>query len=237
MSKLGAPDPARIAGRGLDGTFAGAVVLFDVDGTLVDSAPAITYCLARAIESVGVKPPTMEVLGADIGPPLEEALGSHGVPPESMEQAMATYRSRYATDGLERSVLYPGVAAMLAALQHAGARMATATSKRVAMATDVCRHVGILDHFEVIGGAGELDRLHKPEILAWTLDQLGGVVPGRTAMVGDRRFDVNGGTAHGLPTIGVTWGYGARDELLTAGAAALVETPAELAAALAAALA
>jgi phosphoglycolate phosphatase len=216
----------------LDGNLAdplnGAVVLFDVDGTLVDSAPAITHCLARAIESVGLEAPPMEALGADIGPPLEEALSAHGVPGEAMEQAKATYRSCYATEGLERSALYPGVAAMLADLGSAGLRMATATSKRVAMATDVCRHLGILDHFEVIGGADEWGRLHKPQILSWTLDQMGGAPVGRTAMVGDRRFDIEGGTAHGLPSIGVLWGYGTSTELQAAGAFMTVSEPGRL---------
>ena len=213
----------------LDGT----IVLFDVDGTLVDSAPAITHCLARAIESVGLVAPAVEVLGADIGPPLEEALAAHGVPAGSMEEAKATYRSSYATEGLERSELYPGVVGLLDALTSAGVRLATATSKRVPMATDVCRHLGILDHFEVIGGAGELDRLHKPEILAWTLERLGGSVPGRTVMVGDRRFDVAGGNALGLPTIGVLWGYGTAEELHGAGARITVDAPDALPVALA----
>ncbi|MEZ5382123.1 MAG: HAD hydrolase-like protein [Microthrixaceae bacterium] len=206
----------------------GAIVLLDVDGTLVDSAPAITFCLARAIEAVGLEAPPVEVLGADIGPPLEDALAAHGVPDEAMGIARNTYRRCYSEVGLDRSRLYPGVADTLAAMCSAGARLATATSKRVAMATEVCAHLGIVDSFEVIGGAGDLDRLHKPEILAWTLARLGGPVAGRTAMVGDRHFDVAGGLAHGLPSVGVTWGYGTEAELHQAGAAAVVDRPRDL---------
>ena len=175
----------------------GAIVLLDVDGTLVDSAPAITFCLARAIEAVGMEPPPVEVLGADIGPPLEDALASHGVPAEAMATARATYRRCYSEVGLDRSELYPEVADTLDLLCSAGARLATATSKRVAMATDVCAHLGILEYFEVIGGAGDLERLHKPEILAWTLEQLGGTLEGETAAwpMGCRRLESPGATA------------------------------------------
>ena len=211
----------------------GAIVLLDVDGTLVDSAPSITWCLARAIESVGMDAPSTEALAADIGPPLDDTLAAHGVPPAAIEAAKATYRSCYGTEGLERSVLYPGIADALAELRDGGARLATATSKRVAMAADVCRHLGIDEYFEVIGGAGEFDRLHKPEILAWTLDRLGGSVPGRTVMVGDRRYDVLGALAHDLPAVGVGWGYGTRAELFDAGAAAVLDAPGQLPAALA----
>lgn len=213
----------------------GSIILLDVDGTLVDSAPAITWCLARAIESVGLEAPSPDALAADIGPPLEDTLASHGVPGSALEAAKATYRSCYGTEGLDRSVLYPGIADALAELRRLGARLATATSKRVAMATDVCRHLGIDGYIEVIGGAGEFDRLHKPEILAWTLGRLGGELPGRTVMVGDRRYDVAGALALGLPAVGVGWGYGTRPELIEAGAAAVVDAPEQLPIALAAA--
>ena len=214
----------------------GSIILLDVDGTLVDSAPAITWCLARSIESIGMEAPPLEALAADIGPPLEDTLGAHGVPPAAIERAQATYRNCYAEEGLARSELYPGIADVLAELRAGGARLATATSKRVAMATDVCRHLGIGDHFEVIGGAGEFDRLHKPEILAWTLERMGGSAPGRTAMVGDRRYDVAGALAHGIPAVGVAWGYGTRSELTQAGAATVLDRPEQLPAALASVL-
>lgn len=215
------------------GPLDGAIVLLDVDGTLVDSAPAITWCLTRAIESVGLGAPPVDVLAADIGPPLEDTLAAHGVAPAGFETAKATYRSCYATEGLARSVLYPGIVEALSNLRSGGARLATATSKRVAMATDVCRHLGIADYFEVIGGAGEFDRLHKPEILGWTLERMGGEAPGRTAMVGDRRYDVAGALALGLPAVGVGWGYGTSDELVAAGAAMVLDAPEQLPAALA----
>lgn len=215
----------------------GSIVLLDVDGTLVDSAPAITWCLARSIESVDMQAPSLEALAADIGPPLDDTLAAHGVPPASIEHAKATYRSCYADEGPARNVLYTGITDALAELRARGARLATATSKRVAMATDVCRHLGIGEYFEVIGGAGEFDRLHKPEILAWTLERMGGPAPGRTVMVGDRRYDVAGALAHGIPAVGVAWGYGTRSELIEAGAATVLDRPHQLPEALASVLA
>ena len=226
------PNRPAEGGASLDGS----IVLLDLDGTLVDSAPAITWCLARAIESVGLDAPSAEELAADIGPPLEDTLSALGVPAADIDTAKATYRSCYGTEGLDRSVLYLGIADALAELRRLGARLATATSKRVAMATDVCRHLGIDEYFEVIGGAGEFDRLHKPEILAWTLDQLGGQVPGRTVMVGDSISDVGAArNAGGLPAVGVGWGYGTRFELIEAGATAVLDAPEQLPIALAAA--
>lgn len=214
-------------------------VLFDVDGTLLDSAPGIIDGYKWALRSAGVEPPPDEVLGADIGPPLEVVLTRHGYPADRANEAIAVYRERYLAHGTLMAEPYPGVTAMLDTLRDRGIRLATATTKRVDTATSILRTHGLLDYFEVIGGSGITDRTTKPEIVAWTLQQLGlsttdtiGSVHPETApsilMVGDRHYDVEGGTANGLAVLGCTWGYGSHDELLAAGAGSLAATPDEV---------
>lgn len=213
-------------------------VLFDVDGTLLDSAPGIIDGYKWALRSAGVEPPADEVLGADIGPPLEVVLTRHGFPAERASEAIGIYRERYLSHGTLMAEPYPGVREMLDALAERGVRLATATTKRVDTARSILGVHGLLDYFEVIGGSGLTDRTTKPEIVAWTLHQLGlsesdsvGSIDAAAAeqvlMVGDRHYDVEGGKTNGLPVLGCTWGYGSNDELRRSGADLFATSPAE----------
>ena len=206
-------------------------VLLDLDGTLIDSLPGILASCVAALRALGHEPDeTLDIRGA-IGPPLEDLmqilLQSYG--DDRVGEAVAAYRQHYGESGFLGSVPYPGIGKSLEAMKRAGLRLYLATSKREMFAKTILDHLKFAPYFDGIHGSvpgGELD--HKPELLAHILSEHG-LSPSRSLMVGDRRHDISGAHAVGMRGLGVLWGYGTRDELETAGAEKLVDSPADLA--------
>jgi phosphoglycolate phosphatase len=202
-----------------------AAVLFDLDGVIVDSRVAITTCLNHALVEHGVPARPAEELYSYIGPALADVFADLlGEPRESdaVVGCVSAYRVAYREASVRLTTLMPGVLELLAALD---ARMAIASSKPIAFSEPILETLGIRDKFEVVAGPdlnpfGET----KTTTIATALSTLG-----RPAvMVGDRRHDVEGAHANGIPCIGVTWGIGSRMELESAGADAIASNPGEL---------
>jgi len=139
---------------------------------------------------------------------------------------VAAYRQRYETACVVETLPYPGVGPVVEQLA-AQLPLAVATSKPVHFAEPILEALGLRDAFRVVVGPSlTAMKESKSETVARALDALG--CPGPAALVGDRRHDVAAGRANGIDTIGVTWGFGSRAELETAGADSVVETPAAL---------
>jgi phosphoglycolate phosphatase len=205
-------------------------VLFDLDGTLTDSAPGITGALVRMFETIGRPVPTPVELVEYVGPPLLESLQEIGgmSEPEARE-ALGVYRKFYAEHGAFDSAVFPGIRGLLERLSAAGIPLAVATSKPELQATRILEHFGLAQYFEVITGATEDEsRSAKADVVAEALRRLEerGIDLGHTVMVGDRSYDVIGAGEHGLPTILVEWGYGSPAE--AAGAIAVVHSADQL---------
>ena len=199
-------------------------VLLDLDGTLSDAGPAIVAALEVALAHVGHDPLDPVALRAFVGPPLEDSLADLGLDPHVVQDAVRVYHDNY---DLLSSPLYDGVVEALQALRAAGLPLALATSKPQEMAEAVVGAgplAGLLDH--VAGADRPAGRLTKGDVVRHALGVLGG--PSHPVMVGDRRYDVAGAAEHGVPCIGVLWGYGDEAELQGAGAAALAASPSEL---------
>ena len=211
-----------------------AHVLLDLDGTLSDSEPGILRSLQWAFEEEGFPVPTEEAVRSVIGPPLEIGLPSIGVPDDALERVINTYRSRYERIGAFENTMYDGVIDMLQTMSDAGLTLSVATAKPEKTAHPILDYFSISERFAVRDGSTMTsERRTKAQVIAHALHELdlyghpevGDIV----IMVGDRDHDVHGAAHHGIPCIGVTWGYGSVDELLTAGAVALADTPAEVA--------
>lgn len=147
---------------------------------------------------------------------------------DRVDDAVAAYRRHYGEEGLFGSVLYPGIGEALDEMKRGGLRIYLATSKRAMFAGRILDHLNLTKYFDGIHGSlpnGDLD--HKPELLAHIVSQHG-LSPSHSLMVGDRRYDISGAHAVGMRCLGVLWGYGSRDELETAGADQLVDSPADL---------
>ena len=209
-------------------------VLLDLDGTLSHSEPGILRSLQWAFAQEGFPVPTEAEVRSVIGPPLEIGLPSIGVPDDALERVINTYRSRYETAGAFENTLYDGILEMLDSMAAQGLSLSIATAKPEKTAHPILDYFEISERFEVRAGATMTsERRTKAQVIAFALDELG--IHGHpdleemVIMVGDRDHDVVGAMYHGIPCIGVTWGYGSIEELLGAGAVALADTPAEVA--------
>jgi phosphoglycolate phosphatase len=207
-------------------------VLLDLDGTLVDSATTIVEHLAAAIAEVGFPVPDAARLRRLVGPPFETALPELGLSEEQTAAAIVAYRRSYDAVAATVTPVYPGVPALLERLREDGMRLATATSKPEELARKIVAGVGLAGHLDLVGGADHVaGRVGKAAVVRSVLDRLH-LDPARdpVVLVGDRHHDVDGAAAHGVPTIGVAWGYAEPGEL--AGARLVVSDLDELAAAL-----
>ncbi|MDN5639733.1 MAG: HAD hydrolase-like protein [Actinomycetia bacterium] len=210
-------------------------VLFDLDGTLLDPAGAITETIAEAIQAQGYPRPDEATLRRFVGPPASVGLERHTDLDERQRRAaLAAYREAYPARAARDSRLYPGVAQLLRDLRAAGAAVALATQKPQPSAERIAAHFGLDALADVISGARDELRpetAHLPAdkagVIARALDLLArrglAADPRRTVMVGDREYDVEGARVHGLDCVGVAWGFAAPGELTAHGAAAVVE--------------
>lgn len=186
------------------------LVIFDLDGTLTDSAGGVVASFTHALAAVGAEVPAGDLAELVVGPPMHHTLEAMGLG-ELADQAIAAYRADYTSRGWAINELYDGVADLLADLRRSGVRLAVATSKVETTARRILEHFGIDGHFEVIAGASaDGTRATKAEVVGHALAQLQ-PLPERVLMVGDRAHDVQGAAAHGLSTVVVGWGYGGAD--------------------------
>ncbi len=202
-------------------------ILFDLDGTLTDSGEGIINCASFALEHFGLPVPDRKTMRVFVGPPLRDTFCSFGVPENRVEEAIQVYRSRYIPIGIYENTPYPGIPELLQQLHDMGHRLFVATSKPEQMAVTILEHFGLAGYFEKICGAvldGSRDK--KEEVIAYLLDNCPNLK--NTVMVGDTAFDIIGAKAHGIPGIGVSWGYGAVADMEQAGAVAIAKTPQEL---------
>jgi phosphoglycolate phosphatase len=221
------------------GRAAATHVLLDLDGTISDSSLGIGRSLQHAFITCGFEPPTDEQVRTVIGPPFEVGLPTLGIPIDDIERVVAAYRGRYETIGLFENTVYPGIAEMLDELVAAGHTLSLATAKPEDTAKRIIEHFGFTHYFAVQAGATNevgTGRRTKADVINYALIslRLGPADLSRVVMIGDRDHDVEGAHLNRIDCIGVTWGFGSHDELETAGASALVDTPAEVAAAVAA---
>ena len=202
-------------------------ILFDLDGTLTDSGDGIMNCAELALRHFGLPVPSREEMRVFVGPPLDQTFMKFGVPADKTDEAIAVYRSRYLTVGLFENTPYPGIEEVLQKLQNNGHRLFVATSKPEATSIRILEKFDLAKYFEKICGAtfdGSIST--KEEVIAYLLGQVDD--PGHTLMVGDTTFDVIGAKAHGIDTIGVSWGYGKVEDMKKAGAKAIAHTMDEL---------
>lgn len=202
-------------------------ILFDLDGTLTDSGEGIINCAAMTLERFGLPVPSREQMRVFVGPPLGDTFVQFGIPPERVQEAIEIFRSRYVPIGKYENVPYPGIRELLEALKNQGHTLFVATSKPEVTAVEVLEHFQLSEYFQMICGAAlDQSRITKSEVIAFLLEQNGRI--DNAIMVGDTAYDVTGAAAHGIPTIGVSWGYGNVEEMKKAGASAIADTPEEL---------
>jgi phosphoglycolate phosphatase len=206
-----------------------ALILFDLDGTLIDSEPGICATLAYAFEQVGAVLPEREVLRTWIGPPFWQTFPSVlGDDAARIEAAIGHYRVRFEEKGWAEHAVYAGVAALVGDLVDAAHTLAIVTTKPQSQAQTIVDHFPFGAAFARVYGP-DINGRHcaKAEMIAQALEDFS-TQAGDAVMIGDRHFDIEGARANGVRALGVGWGFGAREELVAAGAEAIAATPAEL---------
>jgi len=199
-------------------------VIFDNDGTVLDAAPGMLQCANAAFTELGYPTLTMREYMPYLGPPLTSSFMQFaGMSHEEAQRAIAIYRREYDAGGCFVLDIYPGMEQLLRNLRAAGVKTAIASSKPTVYLEKILSGIGLRGLFDAVCGT-QLDRLDasKADIISEAAKQCGVAIE-RCIMVGDRRFDVEGAKALGIPCIGVLYGYGSREELEGAGAAFLVE--------------
>jgi phosphoglycolate phosphatase len=204
------------------------VVLLDLDGTLIDSAPGILAGLRIALAAVGVQPPDDSVMRSWIGPPVRETisreLGAQG--DAAVVHANAAFREYFDAVGAHESVVYEGVPAALAAIADSGAVMSVVTHKPASLAEMALEQHGLAAFIETLHAPpSPTDSVPKETLFEAAL---AATTPDTVISVGDRGTDIRAAGARGIAGIGVTWGYGGVDELVGAGAASIADAPEQL---------
>ncbi|WP_201862109.1 HAD family hydrolase [Microvirga soli] len=204
------------------------IALFDLDGTLTNPKTGITRSVQYALERLGRPVPDADELTWMIGPPLiagfTELLGGA----DEVQEAVRLYRERYSDVGLYENEVYAGIPVLLQDLQEKDVRLYVATSKLQAFARRILDHFELSRFFiEIYGSDLDNRNADKRDLIRHILERER-FDPMDAVMIGDRKHDAIGAKANGLASIGVTWGYGSRQELLDAGVTCLVDAPQDL---------
>lgn len=189
-------------------------VFLDLDGTLTDPKPGITKSFIYALEKLGMPTPKPDDLEWVIGPALLDSFAQLQV--DDPQVAVDFYRERYTDVGLFENRVYDGIPELMSRLKADGYNLCLATAKPHAYARKITAHFGLAQYLTHEFGP-ELDgtRNNKADLLAYALDLTGGRAES-AIMIGDRHHDIDAARAVGMSSIGVTWGYGAVDELAQA---------------------
>ena len=193
-------------------------ILFDLDGTLTDSAPGITNAIIYARKKWGLTPGVNADYYKFIGPPMPQSFEQFwGFSHEDAVRFLDDYREYFGEKGLFENDVYPGIPALLRALREDGRRLYIATTKPTGFSCRIAEHFGIAEYFDMISGS-DLQKTNTKYTVIERIRETCDIDMSSAVMVGDRSHDVEGAHLHGIPCIGVTYGFGGREELLDAGA-------------------
>lgn len=197
-------------------------ILWDLDGTIINSEEGITKCVQYALKAYGIDEPDLKKLLCFIGPPLDPVFREkYGMTGEEAWQAVIKYRERFDVKGIFECCLYDGVKDTIMNLKKKGYVQALASSKPETACRRILEHFGLTPYFdEVVGSTLDGSISTKREVL----EELGrrmehlDIHKNEMCLIGDTKYDAAGAKDFGIRCIGVGYGFGAREELLAAGA-------------------
>lgn len=205
-------------------------LLFDLDGTLTNPKEGITKCVQYALRALGIDEPDLDNLTPFIGPPLRQSfMEFYHLDEAQALYAVEKYRERFSTVGLFENFPYPGIAAMLQQLRERGKILAVASSKPTVFVEQILEKFALQQYFQIIMGSNlDGSRTDKQQVIAEVLRQLHHPPVQQILMIGDRKYDVLGARAMGIPCVGVAFGFAAPGELEESGAVHIARTVADL---------
>lgn len=205
-------------------------LLFDLDGTLTDSAVGITNSVRYALRKFCINSDDMNLLKKFIGPPLRESFESfYGFSSERSELAVQYYREYFREHGIYENEVYDGIYELLAQLREKERILILATSKPEAFAVRILEHFDLNKYFSYVSGATMNEQRNKKEdIIRHALVNCNISEKASAIMIGDREHDIIGAKKNGIDSLGVLYGYGSYDELREAGASFIAESPTDI---------
>lgn len=205
-------------------------VLFDLDGTLIDSFEGIAKSAQYALRRFGINEENLENLRPFVGPPLVESFQKwYGLSAEQAIEATDIYRERYRPIGILECSLYPGVEECIRTLKAEGYQIGMASSKPEEFCRRILEHFGLLDLFDDVVGATFDRRIDtKEEVLNEVLRRWSDIPKNQMCLIGDTMFDLVGAKKIGIDCIAVSYGFGDAKEMLQNGAVAICDRMADL---------
>jgi phosphoglycolate phosphatase len=195
-------------------------IVFDLDGTLVDSLPDILNSFRYAFYALGLPVPEKDEVREELGKPLWD-MYSHFAPIDTISELVAAYRVHYPRHFLDNSRPFPGVKEVLSQLRDRGFSLAVATTKRTCAALEFTNALGLDVYFDHIQGTDGFPHKPDPDVIFRALGALGALGESGLWMVGDSSTDIEAGKAAELSTYAVTWGAHDAGRLRKAGPDAL----------------
>lgn len=205
-------------------------ILFDLDGTVIDSSLGIINSCIYALNKMKITPPPREELYSFIGPPLSESFKKFfDLSTEEADTAVAYYRENYRDKGIFEITVYPGMEELFDTLTKNGKKVILATSKPEIFARRIIEHLGFDKYFTYVAGSlFDKSRDKKADVIAYALETLGITEKDKCLMVGDREHDINGARAVGMDACGVLFGFGSLEEFKECNAKYIVRDASEL---------
>lgn len=208
----------------LENTMTQPFLLFDLDGTISDPIIGIWRSINFALEAFGFEPRSIEEISPFIGPPLDEIFNSLTQDPSITEEIIVKYRERFSEVGFSENTLYPGIREVITSLSESKVFLGICTSKRKDFAEKILRMFDLHDKFEFVSG-GDIGIKKYQQIESLLAENL---IDQNTLMIGDRATDLISAHRNGLQSVGVLWGYGAKDELEAEAPQRILHEPREL---------
>lgn len=205
-------------------------ILFDLDGTIINSSLGVTNSVIYSLKKLGEKVPQREELLKFIGPPLLYSYMNYcGFSQEKANLAIEFYRENYEKNGMLENKFYDGIEDMLSCIKDTGKTIIIATSKPEFFAKQILDSFNISKYFDFIVGA-TLDekRNHKDEVLNYILQNCNIANKQNCVLVGDTKFDAIGAKAVNIDCIGVSYGFGTKQELLDNSVITIADSPEDL---------
>ena len=202
-------------------------ILWDLDGTIINSEEGITKCVQYALRAQGIDEPDLKKLLCFIGPPLDPVFREkYGMTADEAWQSVVKYRERFDAEGIFECQLYDGVKDVIIDMKRKGYLLALASSKPETACKRILEHFGLTPYFdEVVGSTLDGSISTKQQVLEELGRRMSSLCIGKDEMclIGDTKYDAAGAKAYGIRCIGVNYGFGTRDEMLAAGAEAVFD--------------
>lgn len=207
-------------------------ILLDLDGTIINSEEGITKCVQYALKSFGIDEPDRTKLLCFIGPPLDPVFREkYGFDAQKAWEAVGKYRERFDREGIFECELYDGIAELIRKLKEKGYVIALASSKPETACRRILEHFSLTSYFDMIVGSTLDGRIStKQEVL----EELGrrmehlNIPKEEMCLIGDTAYDVVGANQFGIRCVGVTYGFGTREQLQKAGAYRICDSVEEI---------